>query len=133
MTAGERTDRDWPALLRAARGVPVPDLDVLSVLPWQAEMLVANRYSAGRIHLAGDAAHVMPPFAAMGANTGISDAHELDWKLAAVLRGEAAPTTLPSSSSARRLDAAATFVASLMPSTYVDKAGRRPRLTTLLP
>lgn len=102
MTAGERTDRDWPALLRTALGVPAPDLDVLSVLPWQAEMLVADRYSTGRVHLAGDAAHVMPPFAAMGANTGISDAHELGWKLAAVLRGTAAPALLDSYDAERR-------------------------------
>jgi putative polyketide hydroxylase len=102
MTAGERTDRDWPALLRTALGVPAPDLDVLSVLPWQAEMLVADRYSAGRVHLAGDAAHVMPPFAAMGANTGISDAHELGWKVAAVLQGHAAPELLDSYDAERR-------------------------------
>jgi putative polyketide hydroxylase len=102
MTAGERTDRDWPALLRTALGVPAPDLEVLSALPWQAEMLVADRYSAGRVHLAGDAAHVMPPFAAMGANTGISDAHELGWKLAAVLRGTATPALLDSYDAERR-------------------------------
>jgi putative polyketide hydroxylase len=102
MTAGRRTDQDWSALLRAALGVPAPDLDVLSVLTWQAEMLVADRYSAGRVHLAGDAAHVMPPFAAMGANTGISDAHELGWRLAAVLEGSAAPALLDSYDTERR-------------------------------
>jgi putative polyketide hydroxylase len=102
MTAGTRTDRDWPTFLRTALGVPASDLEVLSVLPWQAEMLVADRYSAGRVHLAGDAAHVMPPFAAMGANTGISDAHELGWKLAAVLRGDAAPALLDSYEAERR-------------------------------
>ena len=102
MTGGERTDRDWPAVLRTALGVPAPDLEVLSVLPWQAEMLVADRYSAGRVHLAGDAAHVMPPFAAMGANTGISDAHELGWRLAAVVRGAAAPALLDTYDAERR-------------------------------
>jgi putative polyketide hydroxylase len=94
--------RDWPALLRTALGVPVPDLEVLSVLPWQAEMLVADRYSDGRVHLAGDAAHVMPPFAASGANTGIADVHNLGWKLAAVLRGDAAPALLGSYDAERR-------------------------------
>jgi 2-polyprenyl-6-methoxyphenol hydroxylase-like FAD-dependent oxidoreductase len=101
MTAGD-TERDWPALLRTALGVPAPDLRILSVLPWQAEMLVADRYSVGRVHLAGDAAHVMPPYAASGANTGIADAHNLAWKLAAVLRGDAAPALLDSYDAERR-------------------------------
>jgi 2-polyprenyl-6-methoxyphenol hydroxylase-like FAD-dependent oxidoreductase len=102
MSPGGATDRDWPTLLRTALGVPVPDLEVLSVLPWQAEMLVADRYSAGRVHLAGDAAHVMPPFAASGANTGIADVHNLGWKLAAVLRDAAAPALLDSYDAERR-------------------------------
>jgi putative polyketide hydroxylase len=99
---GGPAGRDWPALLRTALGVPVPDLEILSVLPWQAEMLVACRYSAGRVHLAGDAAHVMPPFAASGANTGIADVHNLGWKLAAVLRGDAGPALLDSYDAERR-------------------------------
>nr|WP_109283498.1 FAD-dependent oxidoreductase [Streptomyces orinoci] len=102
MSKDGATGRDWPALLRTALGVPAPDLDVRSVLPWQAEMLVADRYSSGRVHLAGDAAHVMPPFAASGANTGIADAHNLGWKLAAVLRGQAAPALLDSYDAERR-------------------------------
>ncbi|MDA3649645.1 FAD-dependent oxidoreductase [Saccharopolyspora indica] len=101
MTGGE-VEQDWPALLRTVLGVPAPDLEVRSVLPWQAEMLVADRYSDGRVHLAGDAAHVMPPFAALGANTGIADAHNLGWKLAAVLSGAAAPALLDSYDAERR-------------------------------
>jgi 2-polyprenyl-6-methoxyphenol hydroxylase-like FAD-dependent oxidoreductase len=100
--AGERTDRDWPHLLRAALGVPATDLEILSVLTWQAQMLVADAYCAGRIHLAGDAAHVMPPYAASGANTGIADVHNLAWKLAAVLRGEADPSLLDTYDAERR-------------------------------
>ncbi|MFL6125313.1 FAD-dependent oxidoreductase [Actinophytocola sp.] len=102
MTSGADMDQDWPAVVRQALGVPAPDLEVLSVLPWQAEMLVADRYSAGRVHLAGDAAHVMPPFAASGANTGIADVHNLAWKLAAVLRGEAGERLLDSYDAERR-------------------------------
>lgn len=102
MSHGGNVHRDWPGLLRTALGVPVPDLKILSALPWQAEMLVADRYSAGRVHLAGDAAHVMPPFAASGANTGIADVHNLAWKLAAVLRGHAAPELLNSYDAERR-------------------------------
>nr|BFE59353.1 FAD-dependent monooxygenase [Dactylosporangium thailandense] len=102
MSPGGDTERDWPSLLRTALGVPMPDLDVRSVLPWQAEMLVADRYSAGRVFLAGDAAHVMPPYAASGANTGIADVHNLGWKLAAVLRGQAAAGLLDSYHAERR-------------------------------
>ena len=102
MSPGPAADRDWPALLRTALGVPAPDLEVLSVLPWRSEMRVADRYRMGRVFLAGDAAHVMPPFAASGANTGIADAHNLAWKLAAVLRGEAADALLDSYQAERR-------------------------------
>ncbi|MGF1237333.1 FAD-dependent monooxygenase [Streptomyces sp. 2-6] len=102
MTGGDTADRDWPRVLRTALGVPAPDLEVLSALPWRAEMLVADRYTHHRVHLAGDAAHVMPPFAASGANTGIADAHNLGWKLAAVLRGRAAPALLDSYDAERR-------------------------------
>ena len=101
-TPGGRVDRDWPRLLRAALGVPAPDLRVLSVLPWQPEMRVATRFSHGRVLLAGDAAHVMPPYAASGANTGIADAHNLGWKLAAVLHSQAQPALLASYDAERR-------------------------------
>lgn len=49
---------DLGDVARAALGVPAPDLEILSVLPWQAEMLVADRHTVGRVHLAGDAAHL---------------------------------------------------------------------------
>ncbi|WP_031465615.1 FAD-dependent oxidoreductase [Sciscionella sediminilitoris] len=91
MAEGGDTGRDWPRVLETAVGAPLPDLEVHSVLTWQAEMRVADRYRAGRILLAGDAAHVMPPFAASGANTGIADVHDLGWKLAAALRGDTGP------------------------------------------
>jgi len=125
-TRGTDTDLDWPAVVRQALGVPAPDLEILSVLPWQAEMLVADRYSAGPVHLAGDAAHVMPPFAASGANTGIADVHNLGWKLAAVARGEASEGLLDSYHAERR--AAGWF--------FADQSARRARnfsLTTVDP
>jgi 2-polyprenyl-6-methoxyphenol hydroxylase-like FAD-dependent oxidoreductase len=102
MSPGPAGGQDWPALLRAALGVAAPGLEVLSVLPWRGEMRVADRYRAGRVFLAGDAAHVMPPYAASGANTGIADAHNLAWKLAAVARGDAADALLDSYPAERR-------------------------------
>ena len=49
--------------------------------------MVADRYARGRVFLAGDAAHVMPPNGGLGMNTGIGDAVDLGWKLAAVHHG----------------------------------------------
>jgi hypothetical protein len=102
MSPGAAGGRDWPGVLRTALGVAAPDLEVLSVLPWRSEMRVADRYRDGRVFLAGDAAHVMPPFAASGANTGLADVHNLAWKLAAVLRGQGGDPLLDSYHAERR-------------------------------
>ncbi len=88
--------RDWQRVLRTAIGAPDIAVDIMSVMPWEPGMFIADRYRSGGVFLAGDAAHVMPPYAAAGANTGIQDAHNLAWKLAAVLRGEAGPGLLDS-------------------------------------
>jgi 2-polyprenyl-6-methoxyphenol hydroxylase-like FAD-dependent oxidoreductase len=76
-------------LIRKAIGLPDLNVSILSILPWEVASRIANHYQVGRVFLAGDAAHVMPPKGAFGANTGIQDAHNLAWKLAAVLRDEA--------------------------------------------
>ena len=73
------------------KGVGVPDLpvNVLGVSPWEASAIVADRYRVGDVFLAGDAAHEMPPTGGFGLNTGVQDVHNLSWKIAAVLRGDA--------------------------------------------
>jgi 2-polyprenyl-6-methoxyphenol hydroxylase-like FAD-dependent oxidoreductase len=81
-------------LIQIALGSGDIDVTVDSMMPWDAAANVAARFRDGRIFLAGDAAHVMPPNGGFGGNTGIQDAHNLAWKLAMVLRGEAAAPLL---------------------------------------
>ncbi|KAL2422023.1 Tetracenomycin A2 monooxygenase-dioxygenase [Exophiala dermatitidis] len=81
-------------LIRIALGIPDIDVKIKSILPWEPSVRVAERFQHGRIFLAGDAAHQMPPWSGQGANTGIADVHNLAWKLAAVLGGQATPSLL---------------------------------------
>jgi len=99
--APSRTAAQWAGVVKAAIGAPA-EVEILSVLEWEPGMFVADRFSAGRTFLAGDAAHVMPPYAALGANTGIQDAHNLAWKLALVRSGAAGPGLLDSYHAERR-------------------------------
>ena len=73
------------------RGVGKPDLPVtiLGVSAWEASAIVADRYRDGRLFLAGDAAHEVPPTGGFGMNTGVQDVQNLCWKLAAVLKDQA--------------------------------------------
>jgi hypothetical protein len=81
-------------MVRRAVGVPDLPVKVLGVAPWVASAQVAERYRDGRIFLAGDAAHEMPPTGGFGMNTGIQDVQNLVWKMAAVLKGTAADALL---------------------------------------
>lgn len=67
---------------------------ILSVLPWEAAENTAVKFQDNRIFLVGDSAHIMPPTGGFGSNTGIQDAHNLAWKLAAVIKGKAKPKLL---------------------------------------
>jgi hypothetical protein len=69
-------------------------MEIVDVANWRAEATCAERLREGRVFLAGDAAHVVPPNGGFGGNTGIQDAHNLAWKLAAVVKGEAGPALL---------------------------------------
>jgi putative polyketide hydroxylase len=105
--AGRDTPEDYPlercaALVRTALGLPVPDLEVVSILPWESAVRVCDRFQHGRVFLAGDAAHQMPPWGGQGANSGVQDVHNLAWKLAAVLRGQAPPALLATYDEERR-------------------------------
>jgi 2-polyprenyl-6-methoxyphenol hydroxylase-like FAD-dependent oxidoreductase len=84
------------ALLRTAIGSPDVEAEVLDIAHWRAEANVASRMREGRVFLAGDAAHVVPPNGGYGGNTGILDARNLAWKLAAVVKGQAGAGLLDS-------------------------------------
>ncbi|QRX90818.1 FAD-dependent oxidoreductase [Streptomyces noursei] len=101
-TLEDFTDERCVAHIRRATGVPDMAVEITGKAPWHAAERVAERYSAGRIFLAGDAAHEMSPTGAFGSNTGIQDAHNLAWKLAAVLDGAAAPALLDTYEEERR-------------------------------
>lgn len=89
-------------LLRAAIGVPEVPVMIDDIATWRAVADSAERYSHGRVFLAGDAAHTMPPNGGFGGNTGVQDAHNLAWKLAYVLKGIAGPGLLDTYDAERR-------------------------------
>ena len=89
-------------VVRTAVGEPNLKVDILGIDPWIAAAEVAERYRAGRVFLAGDAAHHMPPTGGFGLNTGVQDSHNLAWKLAAVLKGWTAPSLLDTYDAERR-------------------------------
>src|SRR5688572_92654 len=96
------TPEHCAAVVRKAVGVPELDVKILGIDPWIAAAEVAECYRAGRVFLAGDAAHHMPPTGGFGLNTGVQDAHNLAWKLAAVLKGRAGPGLLDTYEAERR-------------------------------
>jgi putative polyketide hydroxylase len=107
-TLEDFTDERCTALIRAATGVSDLEVEVTGKAPWHAAERIADRYVHGRVFLAGDAAHEMSPTGAFGSNTGIQDAHNLAWKLAAVLEGWAGPALLDTYEAERRPVAQAT-------------------------
>ncbi len=94
-TADQFTPQRCREVLTRAFGEQI-DIDVIEVAAWQPYEQVADRFRCGRAFLVGDSAHTMPPFKAGGANTAIQSAHNLAWKLAAVLGGAARPELLGS-------------------------------------
>jgi len=89
-------------LLRASLGVDHIPIAIENVMKWQAEADTAERFDGGRVFLAGDSAHVMPPTGGFGGNTGVQDAHNLAWKVAMVLQGKAGPGLLATYDAERR-------------------------------
>jgi hypothetical protein len=82
-------NRQWEKTV----GVPVK-YEMLSCAPWRQNLLLAESYGNGRVFLAGDAAHLVIPTGGLGMNSGVGDATDLSWKLAATLRGWGGPDLL---------------------------------------
>jgi 2-polyprenyl-6-methoxyphenol hydroxylase-like FAD-dependent oxidoreductase len=97
----ETGEREAARLIDAAAGVPSGAV-VRSTDPWTARMQIADTMRRGRVFLAGDAAHLNPPFGGHGLNTGVGDAVDLGWKLAATLDGWGGPALLDSYELERR-------------------------------
>jgi 3-(3-hydroxy-phenyl)propionate hydroxylase len=90
---------DW---LQAAHGLGPDDVTFIRQLVYTFEARIATRWRTGRVFLAGDAAHTMPPYMGQGACSGIRDAMNLAWKLDLVLRGAAGDALLDTYEAERR-------------------------------
>ncbi|GAB3174234.1 FAD-dependent oxidoreductase [Myceligenerans halotolerans] len=98
----ERVRTDPVGALKERMGVDFAIDEVLDVTQWQGRLSVADEYRRGQVFLAGDAAHQFFPTGGHGANTGIGDAVDLGWKLAACLDGWGGPALLDSYEAERR-------------------------------
>ena len=105
-----RADEDEQELLREdaiwkvlnAQGITPDHVEILRAVIYSHHVRVADRWRVGRIFLAGDAAHAMPPWIGQGMSAGVRDAANLCWKLAAVLRGQAPDSLLDSYQAERK-------------------------------
>src|SRR6185295_8934556 len=95
------TDRDMASMFETVCAMPV-DYQMLYVGQWRQNLLLADRYAERRVFLAGDAVHLVIPTGGLGMNSGVGDAVDLSWKLAATLQGWGGPKLLPSYEVERR-------------------------------
>ena len=100
------------ALMRRSVGADV-EVEVLQRSSFPIQERIAERYDSGRVLLAGDAAHLFPPYMGQNMNTGIGDATNLGWKLAALLHGWGGPSLLTSYTVERRAVARRTAASSI--------------------
>lgn len=93
MHAHVETDEEMRLQFQAVVGAPV-DFEMVYCGEWRQNLLLADRYRSGRVFLAGDAVHLVIPTGGLGMNTGVADAFDLSWKLAATLEGWGGPELL---------------------------------------
>ncbi|MCX7313032.1 MAG: FAD-dependent monooxygenase [Alphaproteobacteria bacterium] len=94
-------DEDMATVFEKTVGMPVK-YEMLYVGEWRQNLLLADRYTEGRVLLAGDAVHLVIPTGGLGMNTGVGDANDLGWKLAGTLAGWGGPGLLASYEAERR-------------------------------
>jgi 3-(3-hydroxy-phenyl)propionate hydroxylase len=117
-----------PAFIRRmlARLVPHPDrVDVIRHRVYTHHSRIAGAFRCGRLLLAGDAAHLMPVWQGQGYNSGVRDAANLGWKLAAVVTGQAQDALLDSYDTERRKHARAMIDRSTMVGRVISPTNRR--------
>ncbi len=98
----EPFDGDPIPVIQERLGLDFSVDEILTVAHWTGRLAVADSYRAGSVFVAGDAAHQFFPTGGHGANTGLGDAFDLGWKLAAVLNGWGGPALLDSYEAERR-------------------------------
>jgi 3-(3-hydroxy-phenyl)propionate hydroxylase len=95
-----RDEAIWQVL--GDQGITPEHVKILRAVIYSHHVRVADRWRAGRVFLAGDAAHAMPPWIGQGMSAGVRDAANLCWKLAAVVRGQAPDALLDSYQAERK-------------------------------
>ena len=96
------SDSAATAIIKKAIGDADAEVELRAVSSWNMSAQVAETYRRDRILLAGDACHRFPPTGGLGMNTGIQDAHNLVWKLCAVMEGGAADALIDTYEEERR-------------------------------
>lgn len=84
------------------QGITAEHVEILRAVVYSHHVRVADRWRVGRVFLAGDAAHAMPPWIGQGMSAGVRDAANLCWKIAAVLGGQAPGALLDSYETERK-------------------------------
>src|SRR5215510_13208987 len=120
---------DMAAMFEKTVAMPV-EYEILYAGPWTQHLLLADKYGEGRVFLAGDSTHLVVPAGGLGMNTGVGDAIDLSWKLAATLQGWGGPGLLASYEIERRQIGARNVAASAFAAhgRRVWRAAYRPNI-----
>ena len=130
MIHGDESDEeaDSPAFVRRMLAQMVPDperVDIIRHRVYTHHSRIAGAFRKGRLMIAGDAAHLMPVWQGQGYNSGIRDAANLGWKLAAVINGQAEDALLDSYDVERRKHARAMIDLSTLVGRVISPTNRR--------